>query len=128
MGPGPFRGPPLPPLNFMSNPDSEQLKTVRTLLEHAKNIVILTGAGISAESGIPTFRDAGGLWRNYRAQDLATPQAFARDPRTVWEWYDWRRATVASAQPNPGHHALAELENRIPSFTLITQNVDGLHE
>ncbi len=88
----------------------------------------LSRAGISAESGIPTFRGAGGLWRNFRAEDLATPQAFARDPKLVWEWYDWRRSLIAAAQPNAGHHAIAELEKRTPDFTLITQNVDGLHD
>ncbi|BDC50259.1 NAD-dependent protein deacylase [Bryobacterales bacterium F-183] len=84
----------------------------------------LTGAGISAESGIPTFRGAGGLWRNFRAEDLATPQAFARDPKLVWEWYDWRRVKIAEAVPNAAHRALAAHEG----LTLITQNVDGLHD
>ena len=91
-------------------------------------MVALTGAGVSAESGIPTFRGAGGLWRNYRAEQLATPDAFARDPRLVWEWYDWRRSIVSKAEPNPAHHALASFEQRTRDFTLITQNVDGLHE
>lgn len=90
---------------------------------------VLTGAGISAESGIPTFRGAGGLWRSYRAEDLATPDAFRRDPRLVWEWYDWRRGVVSAAEPNAGHRALAEFESRRQGgFTLVTQNVDGLHE
>jgi NAD-dependent deacetylase len=93
----------------------------------AKRLCVLTGAGISAESGIPTFRGPGGLWREYRAEDLATPEAFARDPKLVWEWYDWRRGLVAQAEPNAGHHALAQLESVVPEFTLITQNVDGLH-
>ena len=88
----------------------------------------LTGAGISAESGIPTFRGPGGLWRTYRAEDLATPQAFARDPNLSWEWYNWRRGIIATAEPNAGHRALAELERRLPGFTLLTQNVDGLHD
>ena len=88
----------------------------------------LAGAGLSAESGVPTFRGAGGLWRQYRPEDLATPGAFARDPRLVWEWYDWRRSLISKAEPNLGHFALAELEKRKPSFTLITQNVDGLEE
>ena len=87
----------------------------------------LTGAGISAESGIPTFRGAGGLWKNFRAEDLATPEAFAADPKFVWEWYDWRRGLIAKAEPNDGHRALAELARRVPRFTLATQNVDGLH-
>ena len=89
---------------------------------------MLTGAGISAESGIPTFRGAGGLWKDYKPEDLATPEAFARDPRLVWEWYNWRRELIAKALPNPAHHALVKLEIRHPHFTLITQNVDGLHD
>src|SRR3954467_2737442 len=97
-------------------------------LRSASSIAVLTGAGISAESGIPTFRGPGGLWREYRPEDLATPQAFARDPKLVWEWYDWRRGIIAKAVPNAAHHALVKLEIRIPRFTLITQNVDGLHD
>lgn len=89
---------------------------------------MLTGAGISQESGVPVFRGPGGLWRQYRPEDLATPQAFARNPRLAWEWYDWRRSVVARAQPNAGHQALVELEQRTPDFTLVTQNVDGLHD
>jgi NAD-dependent deacetylase len=104
------------------------MQRARQWLREASSVVVLTGAGISAESGIPTFRGAGGLWRQFRAEELATPQAFARDPRLVWEWYDWRRGLIAQAEPNPGHRALAELESRIPRFTLITQNVDGLHD
>jgi NAD-dependent deacetylase len=101
---------------------------IRGWLKSAERLVVLTGAGISAESGIPTFRGAGGLWRNFRAEDLATPTAFARDPKLVWEWYNWRRGLIKNAQPNRGHEAIAELEQRIPEFTLITQNVDGLHQ
>ena len=94
----------------------------------ARHVVALTGAGISAESGVPTFRDAQtGLWARYRPEELATPDAFMRDPRMVWEWYEWRRALVAKAAPNAGHFALAAMEERVPRFTLITQNVDGLH-
>lgn len=103
-------------------------ETIQGWLAEAERVVVLTGAGISAESGVPTFRGAGGLWRQHRPEDLATPEAFARGPRLVWEWYDWRRARVAKAEPNPGHMALAQLERRVPDFTLITQNVDGLHE
>jgi NAD-dependent deacetylase len=88
----------------------------------------LTGAGISAESGVPTFRGSGGLWKEYKPEELATPEAFARDPRLVWEWYNWRRETIKKAQPNAAHRALVQLEIRKPRFTLITQNVDGLHE
>ena len=103
-------------------------ETIQGWLAEAERVVVLTGAGISAESGVPTFRGAGGLWRQHRPEDLATPEAFARGPRLVWEWYDWRRARVAKAEPNPGHLALAQLERRVPNFTLITQNVDGLHQ
>jgi len=104
------------------------LSSIRDWIASARSIAVLTGAGISAESGIPTFRDAGGLWKNFRAEDLATPGAFARDPKFVWEWYDWRRGLIANAQPNAGHRALSELEKRAANFTLITQNVDGLHD
>jgi NAD-dependent deacetylase len=93
----------------------------------AKKIVVLTGAGISAESGVPTFRGEDGLWRRYRAEELATPAAFRADPKLVWEWYDWRRGIIGKAAPNPGHEAIAEMERIFPSFSLITQNVDGLH-
>src|SRR3984893_3975708 len=104
------------------------MHSVRKWLEQARSVAVLTGAGVSAESGVPTFRDADGLWNQYRVQDLATPSAFARDPKLVWEWYNWRRSVLAEVKPNPGHFALAELERRVESFTLITQNVDGLHE
>jgi NAD-dependent deacetylase len=98
-------------------------------LRDAVSVVALTGSGVSAESGVPTFREAqSGLWERYDPQELATPEAFDRDPRLVWEWYEWRRKLVLEAEPNPGHLALAELERRTPNFTLITQNVDGLHE
>ena len=90
-------------------------------------MVALTGAGISAESGVPTFRDAGGLWRNYRPEELATIGAFERDPRTVWEWYEWRRGFVASCEPNDGHRALARFFLRRGQEGIVTQNVDGLH-
>jgi NAD-dependent deacetylase len=104
------------------------MHAVRKWLLEASSVAVLTGAGVSAESGVPTFRDADGLWNQYRVQDLATPAAFARDPKLVWDWYNWRRSVLAEVQPNPGHYALAELEKRIPAFTLITQNVDGLHK
>jgi len=100
----------------------------RQWIADANAVAILTGAGISAESGVPTFRGDGGLWREYRAEDLATPAAFARDPKLVWEWYDWRRGIIAQAVPNAAHRALVQLEIRKPQFTLITQNVDGLHD
>lgn len=89
--------------------------------------MVLTGAGISAESGVPTFRGAGGLWKTYRAEDLATPEAFARDPRLVWEWYGWRREIVASCAPNAAHRALAIAARERSAFRVVTQNVDGLH-
>ena len=104
------------------------MHAVRKWLEQARSVAVLTGAGVSAESGVPTFRGAGGLWKQYRAENLATPEAFARDPELVWEWYNWRRSVLAEVKPNPGHFALAEIEKRSRSFTLITQNVDGLHE
>lgn len=98
------------------------------LLAQATEVVALTGAGVSAESGVPTFRDAQtGLWSRYRAEDLATPAAFQRDPALVWNWYRWRRSLVEAVAPNPAHAALAEMERRLPGFHLITQNVDGLH-
>ena len=100
-----------------------------TALREAERVVILTGAGVSAESGIPTFRDAlTGLWEQFDAAELATPDAFDRDPALVWGWYEWRRMRVLRAQPNPGHRAIAAIVGRIPQFALITQNVDDLHE
>lgn len=106
----------------------DTLEAPRTILRTSSRICVLTGAGVSAESGIPTFRGPGGLWRNFRPEALATPAAFARDPILVWEWYQWRREIIAAAQPNAGHFALKELEARAAAFTLITQNVDGLHQ
>jgi NAD-dependent deacetylase len=112
-------------------PPGEQISIPPQLivaLEKAERVVVLTGAGVSAESGVPTFRQAQtGLWERYRAEDLATPQAFQRNPRLVWEWYTWRRRLIRNAQPNPAHYALVELERRIQQFTLVTQNVDDLH-
>ncbi len=96
-------------------------------VSEVRSMVILTGAGVSAESGVPTFRGEGGLWRNYRAEDLATPHAFQRNPRLVWEWYDWRRGLIGACQPNAAHYTLAEMEPHFDDFLLITQNVDGLH-
>lgn len=98
-------------------------------IKEANHITVLTGAGISAESGVPTFRDAQtGLWAQYRPEELATPEAFQRNPKLVWEWYAWRRELVSNAQPNSGHLALVDLEKWVPRFSLITQNVDSLHE
>jgi NAD-dependent deacetylase len=90
-------------------------------------IAVLTGAGISAESGVPTFRGEGGLWRSFRSEELATPEAFQRDPTLVWEWYVWRRELVGQCVPNAAHETLAEMEDALSGFTVITQNVDGLH-
>jgi NAD-dependent deacetylase len=106
----------------------KELDRARDLLRTADRIVVLTGAGISAESGVPTFRSADGLWKTFRAEELATPEAFARDPRLVWEWYGWRRELIAACVPNPAHQALARLAlaDRM-RVTLVTQNVDGLH-
>jgi NAD-dependent deacetylase len=99
------------------------------LLRAARNVAVLTGAGVSAESGVPTFRDADGLWEGHPVEDVATPAAFRRDPRLVWQFYNVRRANLARVAPNPGHTVLARLEGRFGPghFTLVTQNVDGLH-
>jgi NAD-dependent deacetylase len=99
----------------------------RALLRDATAAVVLTGAGVSAESGVPTFRGAGGLWGQYRPEDLATPDAFARDPRLVWEWYAWRRTLVGACAPNAAHVAMAEWALRQGRVAIVTQNVDGLH-
>ncbi len=108
---------------------ADALARAAAALREARRVCVLTGAGISAESGIPTFRDAlTGLWVRYRAEDLATPEAFARDPRLVWTWYRERRERVLAAEPNAGHRALAALAGRIPALALVTQNVDGLHQ
>jgi NAD-dependent deacetylase len=92
-----------------------------------RSVAVLTGAGISAESGVPTFRGEGGLWQSYRAEELATPRAFRRDPKLVWEWYDWRRGLIGACEPNAAHYTLAEIESHFYDFVLITQNIDGLH-
>ncbi len=104
------------------------LNQAREWLAQATSVAVLTGAGISAESGVPTFRGAGGLWKEHKPEELATAEAFMKDPRLVWEWYNWRREIIAKAQPNAGHRALVQLEIRKRGFTLITQNVDGLHD
>jgi NAD-dependent deacetylase len=106
---------------------AQQIKALRDILVKAERVAALTGAGISAESGVPTFRGADGLWRNYNVMELATPTAFARNPELVWEFYNWRRNLISGLTFNPGHKALADLEAKVPHFTLITQNVDGLH-
>ncbi len=97
-------------------------------LKRAQHVCCMSGAGISAESGVPTFRGAGGFWAGRRAEDLATPEAFERNPEEVWQFYLWRRSQLLDKDPNPGHHALAEIECAVPNFALITQNVDNLHQ
>ena len=109
-------------------PVSDELTAARELLSRAARVVVFTGAGVSAESGMPTFRGAGGLWKSFRAEDLATPGAFARDPRLVWEWYGWRRGIVAACRPNLAHVALGRWMLLRKGVTLVTQNVDDLHE
>lgn len=104
-----------------------ELDELADRLRTAARVVVLTGAGVSAASGVPTFRGSDGLWRQYRPQDLATPDAFARDPALVWEWYDWRRSTIARCKPNAAHVVLARWSTRL-RIAVITQNVDGLHE
>jgi NAD-dependent deacetylase len=97
-------------------------------LRKTTRVAVLTGAGVSQESGLRTFRDAqSGLWAQYKPEDLASPEAFNRDPKLVWDWYAWRREAIKGVRPNPGHYALAEMEKKFLHFTLITQNVDGLH-
>ncbi len=110
------------------NENEEKIIEARNIIEHCASLTVLTGAGISAESGVPTFRGRDGLWRNFRSEQLATPDAFWDNPKLVWEWYDWRRTAIKDARPNPGHFALVELENQKKGFTLITQNIDGLHQ
>jgi NAD-dependent deacetylase len=104
------------------------LERAADVLRGAQRVTALTGAGVSAASGIPTFRGADGLWRKVRAETLATPEAFEHDPKLVWEWYDWRRQMILGAQPNEAHRVLAEWTQKRRDFTLVTQNVDGLHE
>jgi NAD-dependent deacetylase len=114
----------------MSDPQLPPLEQARLWVQQARRIAVLTGAGVSAESGVPTFRDAQiGVWANMRPEDLATEDAFRRDPQRVWDWYAERRVALAPVQPNAGHVALAEFQQRHPGrLTLITQNVDGLHQ
>lgn len=100
---------------------------VRDRIHAAQSVTVLTGAGISADSGVPTFRGPEGLWKNFRPEELASPDAFSRDPKLVWEWYNWRRELLATKRPNAAHEALVQLEKDRPDFCVITQNVDGLH-
>ncbi len=98
------------------------------LLAAARHLVVFTGAGVSRESGIPTFRDAEGMWAKLDPLVYATPQGFRREPELVWSWYQWRRRKMGEVAPNPAHYAIAELERLIPRVTVVTQNIDGLHQ
>ena len=111
----------------METTDEQRLREAAQILSHATRVAVLTGAGISAESGVPTFRGEGGFWRGQSAMELATPEAFRRDPEGVWEFYRFRISGLEDVVPNDGHRALADLESRSDRFWLITQNVDGLH-
>jgi NAD-dependent deacetylase len=107
----------------------QQIQDVAQILNASQRLIVLTGAGISKESGIPTFRDAlEGLWANYDPMKLATPRGFKSDPKLVWDWYDYRRGLLAQAKPNPGHYAIAKLQDLLPHCVVITQNIDGLHQ
>jgi len=106
---------------------TREMATARGWVRDCRSLCVLTGAGVSAESGVPTFRGPEGLWKMRDPMTLATPEAFAADPREVWEWYQWRRQRIRGCAPNPGHAALAAVEAAIPDFLLVTQNVDGLH-
>jgi len=97
-------------------------------IKKARWIAVLTGAGVSAESGVPTFRGENGLWKKFKPEELANFEAFIQNPQLVWEWYQYRRKLIQEVEPNPGHYALAAMEKKAPKFTLITQNVDGLHQ
>ena len=107
--------------------NTNDLEKVKKSLKDSKKVMVISGAGISAESGVPTFRGKDGLWRNYNAMELATPEAFASDPKLVWEWYNWRRELISKCSPNPAHTTLSEIEKSKDEFLLVTQNVDGLH-
>src|SRR3989304_9300222 len=98
-----------------------------SLLKRSERVMVSTGAGISTESGVPAFRGQGGLWKDFKPEELATPEAFQRDPGKVWEWYDWRRQLLKDVNPNPGHLALVQMEQTFPRFFLFTQNIVGLH-
>jgi NAD-dependent deacetylase len=104
------------------------MEEARALIAEADAVCVLSGAGVSAESGVPTFRGEEGLWKNYSPEELATPHAFRRDPRLVWEWYAWRRGKIGACRPNAGHHALARFALGPRKVRIVTQNVDGLHE
>jgi NAD-dependent deacetylase len=116
------------PPSSNSGASQTSLRTAIHLINQARKTLVLTGAGVSAESGVPTFRGTTGLWRSFPAEELATPEAFQRDPRLCWEWYAWRRDLLHACLPNPAHHALARWLLAGSGRTLVTQNVDGLHE
>jgi NAD-dependent deacetylase len=109
-------------------PSEIEVETLVSRLRNARRVTVVTGAGVSAASGVPTFRGPDGLWRGFRVEEVATPEAFARDARLVWEFYEWRRQACLRAEPNRAHEVLAAWSRRFPAFTLVTQNVDGLHE
>lgn len=106
---------------------TETIQHLVDRLRLAKDVVVSTGAGVSAESGVPTFRGAGGIWEKMDAAELASVDGFMKNPQLVWEWYQYRRDLMGKVTPNPGHHAIAQMEKLIANFTLITQNIDGLH-
>lgn len=112
-------------INFME--ELEKIRILKEKIKKCKSLVVFTGAGISKESGIPTFRDADGLWKNFKIEELATPEAFERDPVKVWEWYLWRKEKIGSCKPNLCHLLLAKWEEKIENFWIVTQNIDGLH-
>lgn len=107
--------------------EKKRIADAARILREAKHPLFLSGAGISAESGIPTFRGAEGLWKSFRAEELATPEAFRRDRALVWEWYNWRKRLISEKQPNPAHHAMVRIASKLPSLLSVTQNVDGFH-
>ena len=113
---------------LQSSAVEDPLDRIVDALDGARSLTVLTGAGVSAASGVPTFRGQEGLWKSYRPESLATPQAFAENPQLVWEWYQWRREKIAACRPNRAHEVIADWSHRYPEFTLITQNIDGLHE
>jgi NAD-dependent deacetylase len=103
-------------------------KALRSLLKKDKRVVVLTGAGISAESGVPTFRGENGLWKKFKPEELATFDAFISNPQLVWEWYEYRRKLISEVKPNPAHYSLVKMQRYFENFHLVTQNVDGLHQ
>ncbi len=111
----------------MSEQSIAAIETLAKKLLEAKLVGVLTGAGVSKESGVPTFREEDGLWNKFRPEELANVDAFISNPKRVWEWYNWRRDLMSKVNPNPGHYALAELESLLTEIVIITQNIDNLH-